>query len=185
MYSVNFLRKNSLQIVPQGMPCEDLIFNLSAWLVVSCVVLVNTVGYHYIRRETGSLLSRYKCHFEFAMKYQYQMWEKFLNQFHVSELERTAILNEVEMEFYSGGIVNLVRPDSRRPFKQRTEWLKTNVFENMDNINKLIVLKSTEMTSIMFWLCYRYTSPVVMNIIYTLIFYIRHRFQNAYSYIRK
>ena len=76
VYRRSFLEKNSLRFDPDGMPCEDIIFNLSCLMSGAKVCLVPYVGYVYYRTR-GTLLSKYKATQSKGVRIAADTWKKY------------------------------------------------------------------------------------------------------------
>jgi len=61
---------------PEGMPCEDIIFNLQRVMAGCTWCTIDTVGYIYYRMGT-TLLSRFIPTYEAAMRYNAETWKLY------------------------------------------------------------------------------------------------------------
>lgn len=76
VYRRSFLEKNCLRFERDGMPCEDIIFNLSCILAGAKFCMVPYVGYVYYRTR-GTLLSKYKQSGKVGLMLADQMWKRY------------------------------------------------------------------------------------------------------------
>lgn len=76
VYRRSFLEKNRLRFDRDGMPCEDIIFNLSCILAGATFCMVPHVGYVYYRTR-GTLLSMYKQSGKIGLMIADKMWKRY------------------------------------------------------------------------------------------------------------
>lgn len=76
VYRRSFLEKNGLRFEREGMPCEDIVFNLNCVLAGAKFCMVPYVGYVYYRTR-GTLLSRYKSTGRNGLMFADRMWKKY------------------------------------------------------------------------------------------------------------
>ena len=78
VYRTAFLKENSLRFDKDGMPCEDIIFNLSCLMAGARVCTVDYVGYVYYRVSGGrTILSSYKPTNLAGLKLGAEVWRRY------------------------------------------------------------------------------------------------------------
>ena len=76
VYRMDFLRRHQLRFDPEGMPCEDIIFNLQCVMSGARWCTVDYLGYVYYR--TGmTLLSKYKPSNFTGLHHGSETWKKY------------------------------------------------------------------------------------------------------------
>lgn len=76
IYRVEFLKNNCLVFQPDGMPFEDIIFNLSCIMAGAKFFVVADIGYIYYRTH-GTLLSRYNSTSYSGRRMSDALWKKY------------------------------------------------------------------------------------------------------------
>lgn len=76
VYRAEFLRSNQLRFDPDGMPCEDIIFNLGCVMNYARWCYVNSVGYKYYRVGM-TLLSKHKPSNFAGLRHCSDVWKRY------------------------------------------------------------------------------------------------------------
>ena len=125
IYRRDFLESHLLRFIPKGMPCEDIIFNLSVIMAGSRWVNVPRVGYRYYRTTT-TLLSQYRPFNSVGILVGARMWRCYSR---TSPQARVlfAKLGEVsESQLLWAEWENINRLFSPYGFRAKLDWIKAN-----------------------------------------------------------
>lgn len=76
VYRRAFLDKHNLRFVREGMPCEDIIFNLNCLMAGATYCTMSFVGYIYYRTR-GTLLSKYKKTNDTGTRLASETWQRY------------------------------------------------------------------------------------------------------------
>lgn len=79
IYRTGFLREHQISFDPEGMPCEDIIYNLECVMAGAKWCSVAYVGYVYYR-TSGTLLSKYKRTGFVGIRHGADAWRRFAEQ---------------------------------------------------------------------------------------------------------
>lgn len=127
VYRRDFLVKNDLSFDMDGMPCEDIIFNLECVMAGAKWCTVPALGYVYYRTR-GTLLSRYKRTGFAGMRHGAEAWSRFrtennevLDKDLRSWLDARCELTDVALLTMEWR--NIWLPGSPYSFLARWEWL--------------------------------------------------------------
>lgn len=122
IYRLDFLKNNKLSFDVDGMPCEDVIFNLNCVMTGAKWYTVDYVGYVYYRCGM-TLLSSYKPSNRTGILHANDAWQKYksstsdgINVFGKFGECDEAMMLQSEWE-------NLWMPRSPFDWKQKREWL--------------------------------------------------------------
>lgn len=127
VYRADFLRQNNIAFDSEGMPNEDIMFNLECVLHGAMWCSVSTVGYVYYRTH-GTLLSRYKptnyCGYENCAK----VWRRLLVAApDCAGSDRDWIARNSQISTQGLDVLewnNIWMPGTPYSLWQRVEWLK-------------------------------------------------------------
>lgn len=123
VYRRSFLVKNGLRFERDGMPCEDIIFNLSCILAGAKFCMVPYVGYVYYRTR-GTLLSKYKQSGKIGLMLADKMWKRYKIE-NPGEREVLGEMGELsETVRMAEDWRNIWLPGSPFGLLRRWEWLK-------------------------------------------------------------
>lgn len=59
LYDLDLIRNHNIRFEPELMFCEDFLFMLSYLCFVEKVIFIDKTDYHYIRKKSGSLITKY------------------------------------------------------------------------------------------------------------------------------
>ena len=123
IYKRSFLMENHIAFDKGGMPCEDILFNLSCITHGAKFCAVACVGYKYYRTR-GTLLSRYKPTSLVGTRLASDMWRKYKNITHGAQ-EILGDLGEVSRQQETlAEWRNIWMPGTPYSLLGRWEWLK-------------------------------------------------------------
>ena len=123
VYRWRFLKDNSLSFDKDGMPCEDVIFNLKCVMARAKWCSVDYVGYIYYRCGL-TLLSSYKPSNLKGLRHGSQAWIDYKNSSRGAK-EILGTFGEMsEDDFLSAEWANLWKPRSPLGLRGRYDWLK-------------------------------------------------------------
>lgn len=157
VYRADFLHKNRLLFDPDGMPCEDIIFNLNCVMAGAKWCMVEYVGYVYYRCGM-TLLSSYKpsnktglLHASDAwLKYKCNVSDGFIVFGKFGECDAASMLHD---EW-----ANLWKHHSPFDWRQKREWLVAHK-EHM-KCTKSLSRMMLEMSVLTFLRKYCYVRPI-------------------------
>lgn len=117
-------KRKLLTFHPQGMPCEDIMFNLECIVAGATWVNVDSVGYNYYRTD-GSLLSRYnRCCVE-GLRLGAAAWKHYADTLPPDERSRFEPLYQFdEKKFIIDEWKNIWRKGTPYSLVGRWLWLK-------------------------------------------------------------
>ena len=120
------LQQNSILFDPNGMPCEDTIFNLACVGAGASWACVSHIGICYYQTHKGSLLSRYKKSYVSGMSAAANAWRKCKMQ-DPRKMEALGALGEItHKELEMGEWDNIWRENSPYDMIGRWVWLKAH-----------------------------------------------------------
>lgn len=126
VYRTAFLRENNLRFDKDGMPCEDIIFNLSCLMAGARVCTVDYVGYVYYRVSGGrTILSSYKPTNQAGLKLGAEAWRRYCAT--LSKEDAALFARQTQMS--GRGLVaaewkNIWMPGSPYSLWGRWKWLR-------------------------------------------------------------
>lgn len=154
---------------PEGMPCEDIIFNLSLITSGTTWCSLDSIGYIYYRTD-GTLLSTYKPSNLKGTTHAAATWQKYCDY------------DEQAKEYFSDKTVisqkdialsewkNIWMPKSPFNMKERYEWLKNNKDKfAKDSSTLMLFIKRALMTFARRYMYFRFIRRI----------HIKHMFQDA------
>ena len=123
VYRRAFLDGNKLRFNPDGMPCEDIIFNLECLMAGAKWCSVDYEGYVYYR-GAGTLVSNYQRSFRIGTRLCAETWAKYCES--DGEAKKLfgsfADLSDAALDWQEW--VNVWRPKTPYSLKARWCWLK-------------------------------------------------------------
>lgn len=123
-YRRAFLQEHALEFDPNGMPCEDIIFNLRCLLSGASVASLGKVAYVYYRLGV-TLLSRYQRTLVEANRVCDGLWMRYLKTKKNMELVFGPRLKGFQKkDRLRAEWENLWRIETPYTFKARVEWLR-------------------------------------------------------------
>lgn len=131
VYRRQFLESNNLSFDEDGMPCEDVIFNLKCVMACAKWCSVNYIGYNYYRCGL-TLLSSYKPSNLKGLQHGSQVWEDYKNS---TPGARDVLGNFGELdkeEILHNEWINLWKPKSPLGLRERYKWLRMHRSEMTD-----------------------------------------------------
>lgn len=126
IYKLSLLQQYSILFDPNGMPCEDTIFNLACVSARASWACVNHIGICYYQTHKGSLLSRYKKSYVSGMSAAANAWQKC--KMHESlRMDALGELGEItQQDIELGEWDNIWRENSPYDMIGRWVWLKSH-----------------------------------------------------------
>ena len=125
VYKVELLRRGNVAFKVDGMPCEDVIFNLECAAAGMTWVGVDYAGYVYYHRTSGTLVSAYKKSNMSGLLAERDAWQRFAAT--LSEGERgklKAYCEPPERAILLDEWNNIWRPGTPFSLRGRWRWLK-------------------------------------------------------------
>lgn len=130
VYRKEFLDAHGLRFNRQGMPCEDIVFNLNVILADARFCTVDFAGYVYYRTRS-TLLSRYKKTSDFGMRFASETWGKYKDAV-VGAREALGDMGEVsEAQLQNAAWRNVWMPGTPYSLLQRWRMRPGKVFFKM------------------------------------------------------
>jgi len=185
LYKRSFLTTNEFTFILDAMPAEDLFFNLSVFKKANSLAVLNKAYYHYLRRDETSLLSNYQKNLIVVEGKRKIAYLEFLNHFKMYGNEYSDFLSRLTIDACIGIVINLYKKKSPFNRNERLKIIEETVFNN----NKIKILISEyrieNLYQKIFVVLYKYTNPFLMELGYSLLFYMRRSFINLYLKFRK
>ncbi len=123
IFRKTFLDTHGLRFEPKGMPCEDIVFNLSVLLAGSRWCTIENVGYVYYRTRS-TLLSQYRKFNDDGLRLGCEAWRKYCQTSHKANELFHCEYNQSETQFAWAAWYNLWRTNSPYTLKMKYEFLK-------------------------------------------------------------
>ena len=184
IYKRSVISSNNLLFIDDAMPAEDLFFNLSFFKKATSALVLDEAFYHYMRRDEHSILSSYQKDLIKVETQRRKAYKEFFEHFKMEVDEYSAYLNGLTVGAATGIVQNLYKKDASFNRKERTSIIRENVFDN--NILKFEMPAYVAKTaySKIFVFLYKYTNPVLMEFVYSFLFYLRRNFVYTYNKFR-
>lgn len=183
LYKSSLLKAMDIYFEKNGMPAEDLLFNCEVFKSVSTIVLIDKAYYHYMRRNEETLVTRYYDNYYEKVNDFFNARKELYEHYEILDNIGERQFNKSYLGYLHGSIKNLYRKDCPLSNKDKIKILyeiknditningSNNIFNDFFSkiINKIISGKN-------------YT---FINIKYTILFYLRNRFNWYYVKVRR
>ena len=181
-YQAHFLKSNCLDFEKDGMPGEDLLFNVEAFMKAGKVCILNELLYHYMFQDEITLSRKYQADlYEKNMQFC-EARKKMHHHFHLDDAECQLAYARSYVQYGFCCIPNAFRSNAPKDFKTRKViFQKLNKNVEFQRLLKNVKLESNQ---------YRILSlalklgPSGACVIYTLLMGIRNKFQPFYNALR-
>mgnify|MGYP000546097936 CR=1 FL=1 len=187
LYLLSFLKNNNLQF-ENLMPAEDFIFNLSAFKYAKRISVLSSPLYHYMRRDSNSILTSYHSNLVKIENRRICDYMDFLRYFHFTEEFKKGKLEKILEASLISLLLNLYH--NRSPFlesrNKRVDFIRENIFSHKDMVSfngNISYRRSFLMNLFLFLL--KYSSPWVMESIFSVLFLFRKKFVTLYYKFRE
>ena len=185
LYCREFLTENQFLFDKQGMPAEDLLFNLECFTKLQGLGIVANAGYHYMRNGDETILTRYHSHIETVDQKRVKALKAFFNHFNITN-EMQSYMNSMQIGLHCLHIGNIFKKDSPLSFSEKVKWYRKFSKEHKAEIldlNSKLPNPGFLVKLMIFSL--RFNSPVLAISFYSLIFFMRYQFVGLYLKIKR
>lgn len=124
IYKREFLNRNNLRFNPDGMPCEDIIFNLQCLMAGAKTDIVAYEGYVYYMNANGSIVSSYSKSGLAGTRKAAETWEMFLKKTNSTSAYLWALADYSEATLQNFEWENMWRSNSPYSLRQRLVWIR-------------------------------------------------------------
>lgn len=125
VYRLSFLRFNHLAFKSDGMPCEDIVFNLECIMSGARLCTIPYVGYLYYRTR-GTLLSRYKKTLLAGTKCASEAWIAYKDKVPGARTTLGMLGEMTELQLLIAEWRNIWMPGTPYSIIERWKWLKAH-----------------------------------------------------------
>lgn len=174
------------KFVIDGMPAEDVIFNVDVFLKIQSLGIINQAYYHYIKVDSASYVTRYVPDMYKIFEMRNESFEKLFDTLGLNKNEHKQWLDKAYINGLSDCIINLYRNGSNMTFKEKKGFVKNHIVNNKE----LTIIMNQEINNMnivekIFYLCCKINIPEITVIIYEILFILKNKFFNVYKIIRK
>lgn len=186
LFRTSLIRKHQL-LFPEILPFEDLIFNLYAFLHACRVQALPGMPYHYLRRDEPSAASSFSATHLQAIDKKEAAYRQFLTDLGMQSCLMEQFLCKERFIDYCLYTHNLYKPGlfsrtARLHLLQSELWDNASVVESVrmpwlsDQLNTYEKI---------FRFLFLQTNPFIIDTCYSLLFYMRRKFEPLYRWFRK
>lgn len=185
LYKTSFLKENDIQFLEDGMPAEDLFFNLTAFLNAESIGVIKKTFYHYMRRDESSILTKYQKNLLYVEKERIRQFSNFFNYFGMNRDEHLIFLDKLIISARLGLLINIYKNNSPLNYRERITFIKNHIISNKDLSSTIKGYKPQNILEIIFVILYKLSNPILMELVYSVLFFFRRRLKKLYLYFRK
>lgn len=182
LYKRSFIIENNLRFELDGMPAEDLFFNLQAFKLAKAIAVVDNAAYHYIRQEEMTILSSYQrniCDIEIRSR------EAYVDFFEHFKMGKQRFIQSSKLMSAAGQTANLFKRNAPFNLSLRIIWVTDHIFNKREELlESATSIEQWSLLDRLFAILLRINSPMFMIIVYTIVFTCRYRFAPLYLRIR-
>lgn len=183
LYKKNIILNNHLLFEIDGMPGEDLLFNVEYFKNITSICFIKDVLYHYIRQDEVTLVSKYNedlynqvIRFNKARKSLYE-------HYNMLEGEFIEVYKMSYIDYIFSCISNIYRSD-KVSFNVKIEQLKL-IKQNKEFVNYLQCTQGMNIYSNLYKKIIGISNIYISNLIFIILFFIRNKLSKLYKYCRK
>jgi len=185
MYRKDILMNNKIFFDVWLTTGEDLVFNCHYFKQINSVCLIENSPYHYVRRNTISLVNKYRKNLidmvERCNEERYHLYEFY----HMNSDKYKVLYGETYIAYMAACIPNMYRNNSSSNFNDKSICIKRIISdEKLNKYGKLCYNKLDALTKL-FLLLRKIKSVLVFNLVYSILFILRNNFNGIYRMLRK
>jgi len=185
LFKNSFIRDIGLKFIIDGMPAEDLFFNLSSFSHAKSIGVLNHAYYHYIKRDESSILTKYQENILQVEIQRKAAYESFFEHFNMKGEEHLTFLDRLIVISNSSLVINLYKTNAPFNRKDRRSIISEKIFLNDELKTKIPNYIKTNAYENIFVLLYKYSNPYLMEFTYSVLFLLRRKFLRLYMEFRR
>lgn len=184
LYKNQIIKNINLYFDIDGMPGEDLLFNSLYFRNLKSISFIDITYYHYMRRDEESMVSRYWPNlydqiqgFNKARKDLYDFYE-------MTSSDNNKCYANTFIGYVSSCIPNMFRANCKMSIREKKAFIQ-EIMGNCEIQKYINISVPKNFYGKLFKFLYKSNTPIVMYILYSLLFKFRYRFDGAYRTFRK
>ena len=179
MYDLEIIKKYNLLFDEKAMPGEDLIFNCNYLKHINKSIISEKKLYHYMREDEVTLVNKYDKDLLEKIKYFISTKEQLMMSINVEEKYLRENISNTAISYAFSCLTNLYRKDCKLKSSDKIRDIKEiiNISRKNDNyLNSTITNRFYNL----FFKFVKYDRPVLMFMIYKILFGLRNNFNKIY-----
>lgn len=157
-------------------PGQDVEFNFRLYAKTPRLAYVDVPLYNFYSRGSSSITHSYRKQLAQSQKMVYAAKESFFNSLPEQRPEYAEFLERQKMFNYVFLLRNVYRFGSPYNFSGRTEYIKESLIDDKSARQFLNHAKPADKIEKIFVTLYKVGNPLMMNIVFTLLFIIQRKF---------
>lgn len=185
IYRKEILKTNLIFFSDNLSTGEDLAFNCNYFQHINSMYLIADTPYHYVRRDEESLVNSYKKNLIDMVAQCNQSRQQLYSHFNMNEKKHKKLYARSYVDYMATCIPNLYRNNSNLNKVDREQQLKRII--NDPQLQLYVNYYPTEknlLTSFFLIMC-KIKNKKIANNFYTLLFFLRYKFEGSYIKLRK
>jgi len=185
IYKRRLLLENDFRFVLDAMPAEDIMFNSKVFSNIESLVVMSEAYYHYMKRERETYVTQYSPRMYNVFLNRYNNFKDLFNNLLLNEEKHMLWLEKVYIAGLNDCVINLYRKNSTLNSFQRRTFLKEKILS--DNYAKSLIVEYVpqNLYEKIFKKLFVLNNPLIMQLIYDLLFFLRKNLAALYLKFRK
>ena len=183
MYKRNLIIKNNISFELDGMPGEDLLFNVDYFKYTENICFIDEKLYHYMRQDETTLVNKYNEKLYLQVKRFNKARKSLYNYYNMNEDRYKQVYETMYISYILSCIPNLYRSNNLS-FKIRNKELQKL---KADKYFKKYIQRNNSLSghSNVFVNVFKINNINCINLILMVLFYCRNKFFGLYRKFRK
>lgn len=184
LYRTSFLKSNNLFFTVEP-PYEDESFNMEVFMKAPSVGVLPETPYHYMRYDNGSIVASYKADMLEAYEDKCNIYYRFFTCFQMPTEWGNRFLRDDCWKTYCGYVQSLYKKNAGLNRKKRLELIRQHVYQNHLFQELAFVIQPRGWLQKVFRFLSQHGSPWQIDLMYSVLFYLRYHLEGVYRYYRK